>query len=113
MMSEYPSRKFQFWLFRVGHGELLVRSPRDEANSLNVDLVFVGVEYADLPRVLSGVVVTAASPDEVRRAEERVGHAVEGSTVRVLETEGRRHLVVAAYFNVEENNLDIGALPFD
>lgn len=113
MTPEYSTRKFQLWLFRVGHGELLVRSPRDEVNPRNVDLVFVGVDYIDLPRVLSGVVVSAASPVDVRRAEERLGRTVDRLTVRVLVTEGRRHLVVAAYFNIEENELDLGEVPFD
>ena len=88
MTTQYAMRKFQFWLFRVGHGELLVRSPRDE-------------------------VVSATSLDDVRRAEERLGRPVDRSTIRVLETEGRRHLVVAAYFNIEENDLDLGEVPFD
>lgn len=113
MTTQYAMRNFQVWLFRVGHGELLVRSPRDEVNSRNVDLVFVGVDYMDLPRVLSGVVVFATSLDDIRRAEERLGRPVDRSTIRVLETEGRRHLVVAAHFSIEENDLDLGEVPFD
>jgi hypothetical protein len=50
MKASFDKRKFQFWQYRVSHGEVLVRSPKDAAHPRNVDLMFVGVEYVDLPR---------------------------------------------------------------
>jgi hypothetical protein len=113
MNANFPSRRFQFWMYRVSHGELLVRSPRDGDHDENVDLIFVGVEYVDLPRHLPGVTVDTPTPDEVQWVSGRVGRPVEASKVTVVVTEGRRHLVLASFFKSETNNLDLFEYPFD
>jgi hypothetical protein len=113
MSLAWHYRQFQFWMYRMSHGELLVRSPRDAENEENVDLIFVGVEYVDLPRQLPGVKVDVPTADEVKWLGSRVGRPVEASKVTVLETQGRRHLVLASFFKVETNKLDLLEIPFD
>jgi hypothetical protein len=39
MKTTFDDRRFQFWQYRVSHGELLVRSPKDAAHPRNVDLM--------------------------------------------------------------------------
>jgi hypothetical protein len=53
---------FQRWEFQVSHGQLLIRSPKDANRSTNIDLIFSGVEYMDLPRHLGQLKVQ--HPDE-------------------------------------------------
>ena len=112
MLAEYPDRRFQFWFYRVSHGELLIRSAKEAPGTRNIDVMFVAVEYVDLPRVFDGLAIVPAAPADVARAEERVGHALDPARVVVLVTEGRRHYVIAAGCMVQENDLDLFELPF-
>lgn len=43
-------RTFQLWDYKVSDGFLLVRSPKDATYGLNIDLVFIDVEYISCPR---------------------------------------------------------------
>ena len=113
MNRAFPGRAFQVWLFRVSHGELLVRSPKDGEHQRNVDLTFAGVEYMELPRHLVGLRLEDPTEEDVRRAEERVGTVVAAETVTVLVSQGRRYLVVAGFVKVAESDMDIFDHPFE
>ncbi len=104
-------RNFQFWEYRVSHGELLLRSPKTDEFPLNVDIVFADVRYVALPRFLPGLQIAEAPERDVARAEEHLGVAVDPRTVTVLESGGRRHLVVAAFRAVTESDMDIFGSP--
>lgn len=43
-LSNYTDRYFQLWDFSPSHGRLLIRSPQSLENSVNVDIIFFGVE---------------------------------------------------------------------
>ena len=110
----FPGRTFQFWMYRVSHGELLVRSPRSsEGHETNVDIAFVGTDYVELPHVFPDFEVEeAAAPDDVAFAEERLGEGLGRSRKAfVFHCENRRYLVVAAWMRIRENTLDIFELP--
>lgn len=112
MKTTFVGRKFQFWQYRVSHGELLVRSPKDAAHPRNVDLMFAGVEYVDLPRCLPDLEVDEPSDDDLARAQERLGESVASRNVVVLKSQGRHYVVIAATVKVEESEMDIFDSPF-
>ena len=56
-------RDFRLWEYRVSHDQLLLRSPQGETHWRNLDLIFVGVEYLDLPTLLRGVELRQATAD--------------------------------------------------
>ena len=112
MKTNFAGRSFQFWQYRVSHGELLVRSPRDAAHPRNVDLMFVGVEYVDLPRYLPDLEVDDPNDEDLARAQERLGKPVERKSVVVLKTEGRHYVVVAVAVMAVESDMDIFDSPF-
>ena len=101
------SRTFRVWEYDVSHKQLLLRSPRDGTHSKNIDLVFVGVEYLDLPTSLHGVTIGTAVDTDVGRARDALGKPVGTNEVFVLESGRRRCLVVAASGRIEENDLDL------
>jgi hypothetical protein len=72
MKTTFAGRRFQFWQYRVRHGELLVRSPKDAAHPRNVDLMFAGVEYVDLPRFLPDLEVDEPEDEDLSRAQLRL-----------------------------------------
>ena len=55
-------RSFKAWQYTVSHNMLLLRSPKDDVNVKNVDLVFFGVVRIELDTdVLEGIVVSEKS----------------------------------------------------
>lgn len=112
MKNMFAGRKFQFWQYSVSHGELLIRSPKDAAHPRNADIVFVGVEYVDLPRFLLDVEIREPADEDVARAEERLGKPVQRQSVVVLKSQGRHYLVVAGVAKAVETDMDIFDSPF-
>lgn len=111
MIASYPGRRFQVWEYRVSHGSLLIRSPKSLQIGQNIDLVFVGVEYMSVPRLLRGVVLEHGADEDVLVANVAIGD-VDRDRVFVLVSEGRRHLVVASACQVDENDGDVFGSPF-
>lgn len=100
-------RTFRIWDYRVSHDQLLLRSPARGDADRNVDIVFVGVEYLNLPSRLEGVTLITAEPVEIARAETAVGRQLDPQQVFVLSSGGHRYMVVAVAMNVLENELDL------
>jgi len=42
-------RDFRVWDYNVSHDQLLIRSPKTPDRPTNIDIVFVGVRYMDIP----------------------------------------------------------------
>jgi hypothetical protein len=112
-------RQFQVWEYQVSHGQLLIRSPKSPATertperTTNVDIAFLGVEYMSVPRVLRGLVLEQATPEEVRELGALLGKPPERGAVVVLASAGRRFFVVAHSFAVSENDWDIFESPVE
>lgn len=98
------NRKFKLWDCRVSHNQVLIRSPSTPDISTNVDLVFWGVEFISIPTSFDGLqIVRGVSTKDA-------GFEFSPSTngeVFLIETAGRRFVVVAAGCKVLENALDI------
>jgi hypothetical protein len=90
MKQSFVGRSFQFWEYHVSHGELLVRSPRRSSEPTNMDLMFFGVQYVELPRHLDSMEVDDPSDADVARARDRLGKNVDASNVTAIVSEGRR-----------------------
>lgn len=100
----FYDRRFQIWEYKVGHQQLLIRSPKSQDHATNLDLIFVGVDYLAVPKSMNGISIVPANQAELEFASAFAGSH---SQVIVLETGGKRHTVVAAKFRVFENDLDL------
>ena len=111
-------RTFKLWEYRVGHGQLLIRSPKAPATDAypeyltNVDLIFIDAQYVAVPKVLRGIELLPVTPDEVRDLESILGRTVPPANVTVLFSNGRRFPVVASNRLLSENDWDIFESPF-
>lgn len=106
------SRMFQTWEFKVSHGQLLIRSPKDANHSTNIDLMFAGVEYMDLPRHLGQLEVHEPDETDISFSRERLPKRGSSDSIFVLMSDSRRYRIVAAGMKVSENELDIFDSPF-
>lgn len=103
---------FQTWEFKVSHGQLLIRSPRDTSYSTNVDLMFFGVEYMDLPRHLGQLEVQQPDETDISFIRERLAKLDSSDSIFVLISGSRRYRVVAAAMKIAENEREIFDTPF-
>lgn len=98
-------RIFQLWEWRVSHGSVLIRSPMDSLNSRNKDLVMIALSYYSAPLVFKNLSLESPTEGEVKNVERALGEPVAShSKVMILASEGRRFPVVAADFQLEEND---------
>ena len=93
------------------HGSLLVRSPRGPHADKNIDIVFVGVEFLSSPGYMNGLDLDHGAQGDSARAAAEFGN-VDPKNVYVLVSAGRRHLVVAAAYEIREHEGDIFESPF-
>lgn len=105
-MQEFK-RNFRLWDFRVSHDQLLLRSPKNAETPKNLDVAFVGVEYIELPTRMRELRIEEPEVDDHVRAEQALGRPVPHTQVFVIQTDDRRHIVVAAAVRFFENELDI------
>ena len=104
---------FQFWEYRVSHRQLLIRCPKRDDSSRNVDIKFYNVEYVDLPPVLPQLEIGEPNHDDILFVQNRLGKPVAQERITVLETLGRRHIVVAGRIVIEESQMRIFDSPFE
>jgi|SRR5215472_4807764 len=112
MKPSFTDRAFQLWEYRVSHGSLLIRSPKGPGVTRNIDLICMGVEYLAAPRHLRGLQLVEATAEEIRDLSGLLGKTLHPSNVRVISSQSRRYPIVAAGFEVSENDGDIFDSPF-
>ncbi len=63
-------RTFQVWSYSVSHGQLLLRSPKDQEHKTRIDLLFSETKLINLPVVLRGIEIKHV-PVRLPRGENR------------------------------------------
>jgi hypothetical protein len=107
MSQSFESKRtFRLWDYNVSHGQLLLRSPKSQEHRRNLDLIFIGVDYAALSSTLAGLSVVQSTPDERHRLSAVLGRVVEAHETYVLICGSHRHVICAAGFALNENDLD-------
>ena len=66
-------RRFQVWLYLVGHGQLLLRSNRSEKFSTRIDVLFKNIAAMELPTVFDGLSVAEAATNELHDLNIQLG----------------------------------------
>ena len=103
MLGFKSERTFRVWDWCVSHSQLLLRSARNQndPDDSNLDLVFAGVFYMELPNIIRGVEIVQPLPgDDAGRVQ-----APDGGQYYVLVTEKRRFIVGAVSLQIMENKL--------
>ena len=66
-------RKFKVWLYEIGHGQLLLRSTKDEHHPTQVDILFKGVALMQIPTLFSKLVISEMSEREFQSLDLSTG----------------------------------------
>lgn len=95
----WTNRKFSIWELHTSHGHLLLRSPKAKAlesgHQGNIDIMFRGVRFFDLPTKMDGLEFTSPTMQEVDGLVSNYGD-LKPLKPWVLVSGGTRHLVLAA-----------------
>jgi|SRR5215469_2455402 len=114
MKASFERRSFKVWEYKVSHGMLLVRSPKNlPAPERNIDIMLAGIDYFDLPGSCKTLELDDASAEDVAFVEDRLGKRVAAKNIFVFICDSRRHVVVAAGIKVAETEMDLFQSPFD
>lgn len=107
------SRCFQLWQAGVGHRHLLLRSPKGDADTTRVDVLFKPVDALKLRTVLSGLRILEADPDEAVLIDVEVGQVdpstptfIRDSKVFIIESGAFRGYVIAGVMATHEDDLE-------
>jgi hypothetical protein len=108
-MKFESDRYFTVSDYLASHGQLLVRSPRDDDNSKTIDVIFFGVRYLQLPTWLMGISISAIPDGQSRIRYDSVSGIVAGDNhVFEVLTCGESFYIVGSHFRVYENDLEFG-----
>ena len=103
-------QNYHIWDFAVGHSRLNLRHTDVDANdgsTRNIDIIFSGVEYMELPDILEDLVLDSPTEEELAYLAGRCRFFSVESKCHVLVAGGRRYYVVAGGPHVEENTLPL------
>ena len=79
----------------------------------NLDIVFMGVDYVAVPRLLQGLELVEPLPAEVESVRSILGNTIEPEALKIIASGGKRFSIVASCFKVIENDWDIFDSPFE
>lgn len=98
------SRRFQLWRATVGHGQVLLRSPKTAADPTRIDVLFKPVGAIKIRTTLRGLLVREGSSEEMRKIASDSGESLNAEfKAYVIESETFTGYVVASVALVVED----------
>ena len=89
-------REFQLWTYRVGHGELLLRSPKAPGYPTRIDILFKSVQAVELRSRIETLVVEEAQASEVlNRATKPMAFVEKGHKIYLIKSKDWVGLIIA------------------
>jgi hypothetical protein len=66
-------RRFKIWLYTVSHGQLLLRSTKDQQYGTQIDVLFKNVAAISMPVLFDGLSICEVDKGRVRSLNSSVG----------------------------------------
>lgn len=107
MNHDFSNRTFRLWEYRVSHDQLLLRSPLSKTFSTNLDVIFAGIRYLEMPTFWHSLSITEGTPEEMQDICQRLKRNMPHERIYILSSGETRFKVVAVSMKIFENELDI------
>lgn len=106
---ELLERTFKIWDASPSFTRILLRSPKNNVENIceNIDIIFWGVCYLNIPFTFRGIQIEHANAAEVKQIMPFIGRELINEQIFVLIAEDRRYYIAAINYTVQENILDI------
>ena len=99
----YPNRRFQLLFYQISHGEMIIRSQKNNSYIHTIDIYFGDVAYMEIPSELNGIRFRRANADDEK-------HITQDKIV-VIVSEDKEYYIVASVISINENDLSFVDLP--
>ena len=100
-------RYFTVFDFKISHGQLLLRSSKDDENNKNIDIIFFGSRYIQLFTSFYGISIRTVEKNKnqisYNSVETFLNHDV--NYLFEIETKDEKFYIGASYFKVYEYEL--------
>lgn len=109
-------RHFSIFDVLVSHGQLLLRSQKNDNYVCNIDIVFFDTKYIQLFTSLNGVTITVATnKKDIDYPSVKKYLGTTASNLFEIESRNERYYIAASFVKVFENELDFNetSLNFD
>ena len=97
----------------MSRGCLLIRSPKQNDYSQNVDIKFYGTEFVCVSRHLDEICLEEANERDVSEVQKILGTRALDKKIFVIKSGKNRHRIVAVQMQIELNDLAMLESPFD
>jgi hypothetical protein len=106
---------FRLWDYLCSHDQLNIRNTRvhNDGSSSNIDLVFYGVAYMELPPILADLRFESPTESEVDYLRSRYDCSYAPHNHYVLISRNTRYYVVAEELYLERNDLPLEVSALD
>ena len=107
----YPNRRFQLLFYQISHGELIIRSQKNDNYIKTIDIYFGDVIYMEIPSELNGIRFRRGIADDVRYIKSRLEKDITQDKIVVILSEDKEYYIVASVISINENDLSYVELP--
>ncbi|WP_417382282.1 hypothetical protein [Gimesia sp.] len=107
MNRTFNGRDFRIWDFSVHHSRLLIRSQPTLSHDYNIDLIFTAVDYISVPKHLDKLEIDSATREEYQSIQKLFKREITKDDITILVSNGSRHFIAAAGFEISENQLEL------
>lgn len=116
-VNEYSSNRwFKVFDFHTSYEHFLIRSEKGTRDGYanNVDLIFFAVQFISIPTSFDGIKIT--NPCNKKAIEIEKKYALKpnkGKFVFFLESETKKHFIIASSLAIDEHNLNVNESSLD
>lgn len=101
------NRYFTLFDFLISHGQLLLRSSKNDKYTDNVDIIFFDVQYIQLHISLHGLSVSCPDKSELANLIQLSSSSTAaGKQIFEIKSGDANYYIAASYFTVYENQLE-------
>ena len=107
----YLNRRFQLLFYQISHGELIIRSQKNDNYVHTIDIYFGDVIYMEIPSELNGIRFRRANADDVSYINSKIKNYIIQDNIVVIISEEKEYYIVASVISINENDLSFVELP--
>ncbi len=107
----YPNRRFQLLFYQISHGEMIIRSQKNNNYNKTIDIYFGDVNYMEIPSELNGIRFRRANADDVTYVKSKIKKYITQDEIVVIVSEDKEYYIVASVISINENDLSFVELP--
>ena len=92
--------------FDMGHQRLLIRRPKGQTHDDNMDIIFEGVRYINIPTLMRGIVIRKGSGESLEERQHIKDYLVPGSHLYRIALQQSECYIIASCMGIYTNSFE-------